>query len=74
MRQVFVLRYTGPNCVEAFEDYNEAVDTGVDFITQIGEASNWSEDEINDEVSYFRQFKVSEVVEFYCCDIKEACQ
>lgn len=74
MRQVFVLRYKYPNEIEAFESYDDAMDTGVDFITQMGEANGLSEMEINDEVFEFVQFKDTEMVEFYCCNVKEARQ
>lgn len=74
MRQVFVLRYKYPNEIEAFESCDDAMDTGVDFITQMGEANGLSEMEINDEVSEFVQFKDTEMVEFYRCNVKEARQ
>ena len=74
MRQIYVLRYKYPNKVEAFESYDDAVNAGVEFITEIGACSNWSEDEINDEVSAFTEYKTCEAVELYCCDIKEARQ
>ena len=74
MKEVFVLRYKYPNKVEAFESYDDAVNAGVEFITEIGACSDWSEDEINDEVSAFTEYKTCEAVELYCCDIKEARQ
>ena len=74
MRQIYVLRYKYPNKVEAFESYDDAVNAGVEFITEIGACSDWSEDEINDEVSVFTEYKTCEAVELYCCDIKEARQ
>ena len=74
MRQVFVLRYKYPNEVEAFESYDDAVDAGVEFITEMGKDNGLSEMEINDEVSEFVQFKNNEVMEFYYCDVKEARQ
>ena len=74
MRQIYVLRYKYPNKVEAFESYVDAVNAGVEFITEIGACSDWSEDEINDEVSAFTEYKTCEAVELYCCDIKEARQ
>ena len=74
MRQVYVLRYKYPNAVEAFESYDDAVNAGVEFITEIGTCSDWSEDEINDEVSAFIEYKTCEAVELYCCEIKEARQ
>ena len=74
MRHVYVLRYKYPNVVEAFENYDDAVDAGVEFITEMGEANGLSEMEINDEVSEFIQFKNTESVELYCCEVKEARQ
>ena len=74
MTEVFVLRYKYPNVVEVFESYDEAVDAGVEFITEMGACNAWSEDEINDEVSAFTEYKTCEAVELYCCDIKEARQ
>lgn len=74
MRQVYVLRYKGPDIVEAFESYDDAIDVGVEFITEIGEYNTWPEDEINDEVSAFIEYKVCEMVELYCCEVKEARQ
>lgn len=74
MRQVFILRYKYPNVVEAFESYDDAIDAGVEFITEIGKANGLSEMELNDEVSAFVEYKNCETVEFYCCDVKEARQ
>lgn len=74
MKEVFVLRYKYPNVVEVFESYDDAVDAGVEFITEMGACNAWSEDEINDEVSAFIEYKTSEAVELYCCEVKEARQ
>lgn len=74
MKEVFVLRYKCPNVVEAFESHDDAVDAGVEFITEMGACNAWSEDEINDEVSAFIEYKTSEAVELYCCEVKEARQ
>ena len=74
MGHIYVLRYKYPNVVEAFENYDDAVDAGVEFITEMGEVNGLSEMEINDEVSEFIQFKNTESVEFYCCEVKEALQ
>lgn len=73
MRQVFVLRYKCPNEVEAFESYDDAVNAGVEFITEMGVWNAWSEEEINDEVSAFVESKNCEAAELYCCNVKEAC-
>lgn len=74
MGHIYVLRYKYPNVVEAFESHDDAVDAGVEFITEMGACNAWSEDEINDEVSAFIEYKTSEAVEFYCCEVKEARQ
>ena len=74
MGYIYVLRYKYPNAVEAFESYDDAVDAGVEFITEMGEVNGLSEMEINDEVSEFVQFKNTEAVELYCCEVKEARQ
>lgn len=74
MRQVYVLRYKYPNTVEAFESYDDAVDAGAEFITEMCKCNGWSEDEINDEVSAFVKYKNCEGVEFYCCNVEEAHQ
>ena len=74
MKEVFVLRYKYPNVVEAFESYDDAVDAGVEFITEMGGANGLFEMKINDEVSEFVQFKNAEAVEFYRCEVKEARQ
>lgn len=74
MGHIYVLRYKYPNVVEAFESYDDAVDAGVEFITEMGEANGLSEMEINDEVSEFIQFKNTEAVGLYCCEVKEARQ
>ena len=72
MRQVFILRYKCPNRIEAFESYDDAVNAGVDFIVEMGDWNIQSEDDINDEVSAFIEYKTCEVVELYCCEVKEA--
>lgn len=74
MKEVFVLYYKGPNVVAAFESYDDAIEAGVEFITEMGEANGLSEMEINDKVSEFVQFKNAEAVEFYCCHVNEARQ
>lgn len=74
MREIFVLRYKNLNMIEAFESYDDAIEAGVEFITEMGEANGLSEMEINDKVSEFVQFKNAEAVEFYCCKVNEARQ
>lgn len=74
MGHIYVLRYKYPNVVEAFESHDDAVDAGVEFITEMGACNAWSEDEINDEVSAFIEYKTSEAVELYYCEVKEARQ
>ena len=56
------------------ESYDDAIDAGVEFITEMGACSALSEDEINDEVSTFIEYKVCEAVGFYCCEVNEAHQ
>lgn len=74
MGHIYVLRYKYPNAVEAFESYDDAVNAGVDFIAEMGAWNTWSEDEINDEISSFVEYKNCEAVELYCCEVKEARQ
>lgn len=74
MKEVFVLRYKCLNVVEVFESHDDAVDAGVEHIAELGACDGWSGDEINDEISTFIRYKVCEVVELYCCGVKEACQ
>lgn len=74
MRQVFVLQNKGPNVVEAFESYDDAVNAGVEFIVEMGAENGLSEMEINDKVSEFIQLKNNEIVELYICNVKEARQ
>lgn len=74
MKEVFVLQYKGPNAVEVFESYDDAVDAGAKYVVELGRCDGWSEEEISDEVSTFVRYKVCEVVELYCCRVKEACQ
>lgn len=74
MRQVYVLRYKGPNVIEVFESYDDAVEAGVEFITDMGKANMLSEMKINGEVSEFVRFKDTETVELYCCEVEEARQ
>lgn len=72
MKEVFVLHYKGPDAVEVFESYDDAVEAGAEYV--LGRCDGWSEEEISDEVSAFVRYKVCEVVELYCCRVKEACQ
>lgn len=74
MKEVFVLHYKGPNAVEVFESHDDAVDAGLEYVAELGRCDGWSEDEINDEVSAFNRYRVCEVVELYCCGVKEAHQ
>lgn len=74
MKEVFVLHYKGPNAVEVFESHDDAVDAGLEYVAELGRYNGWSEDEISDEVSAFDRYRVCEVVELYCCGVKEACQ
>lgn len=74
MRQVYVLRYKGLDIVEAFESYDDAIDAGAEYIVEIGTADGLSEDKLNNEVSAFIKYKDCEIVELYCCEVKEARQ
>ena len=74
MKEVFVLRYKGSDIVEAFESCDDAVDAGAEYVAEFGRCDGWSEEKISDEVSTFVRYKVCEVVELYCCGVKEACQ
>lgn len=74
MKEVFVLHYKGPNVVEVFESHDDAVDAGLEYVAELGRYNGWSEEEISDEVSAFDRYRVCEVVELYCCRVKEACQ
>lgn len=74
MKEVFVLQYKGPNAIEVFESHDDAVDAGAEYIVEIGTADGLSEDKLNNEVSTFVRYKVCEVVELYCCNVKEARQ
>lgn len=74
MRKVFVLRYKNLNIIEAFENHDDAADAGAEYIVEIGTSDGWSEDKLNDEVSAFIKYKDCEIVELYCCEVKEAHQ
>lgn len=74
MRKIFVLRYKDLNIIEAFEDYGDALGTGTEYIVEIGTSDGLSEDKLNDEVSAFIKYKDCEIVELYCCEVKEARQ
>lgn len=74
MKEVFVLHYKGPNAVEVFESHDDAVDAGLEYVAELGRYNGWSEDEISDKVSAFDRYRVCEVVELYCCGVKEARQ
>ena len=74
MREVFLIRYKNSNQIEAFEDFDDAMNAGVDYISQMGAELNWTEDEINDEVCSFIDYNDVDLVEFYPCEVKEARQ
>lgn len=74
MRQVYVLRYQGPNVIEVFESYDDAVDAGAEYVAELGRCDGWSEEKISKEVSTFVRYKVCEMVELYCCEVTEARQ
>lgn len=74
MRQVYVLRYKGPDIVEAFESYDDAIDAGAEYVAEMGTSDGWSEDKLSEELRLFIKYKDCEIVEFYCCEVKEARQ
>lgn len=65
MKEIFLIRYKNSDQVEAFEDFDDAMNAGVDYISQMGEELNWTEYEINDEVCSFIDFEESCFVELY---------
>lgn len=74
MREVFVLRYKDLNIIEAFENHDDAVDTGTEYIVEMGTSDGLSEDKLNEELCSFTKYKDCEIVELYCCEVKEARQ
>lgn len=74
MKEVFLIRYKNLNQIEAFEDFDDAMNAGADYISQMGADLNWTEDEINDEICSFIDYNDVDLVEFYSCEVKEARQ
>ena len=74
VRQVWVLSYHIPGTVEVYEDYDEAKQAGINYITYIGDDCNWDIDEINDEISEFNCCDYCETVSLQLCVVKEARQ
>lgn len=74
VRSVWVLSYHIPGTVEVYEDYDEAKQAGINYITYIGDDCSWDTDEINDEISEFNCCDYCETVSLHLCDVKEARQ
>lgn len=74
VRSVWVLSYHIPGTVEVYEDYDEAKQAGINYITYIGDDCMWDTDEINDEISEFNCCDYCETVSLQLCDVKEARQ
>ena len=74
VRQVWVLSYHVAGTVEVYEDYDEAKQAGINYITYIGDDCNWDIDEINDEISEFICCDYCETVSLQLCDVKEVRQ
>lgn len=72
VRSVWVLSYHIPGTVEVYEDYDEAKQAGINYITYIGDDCSWDTDEINDEISEFNCCDYCETVSLQLCDVKEA--
>ena len=74
VRSVLVLSYRIAGTVEVYEDYDEAKQAGINYITYIGDDCSWDIDEINDEISEFNCCDYCETVSLQLCDVKEARQ
>ena len=74
VRQVWVLSYRIAGTVEVYEDYDEARQAGINYITYIGDDCSWDTDEINDEISEFNRSDYCETVSLQLCAVKEARQ
>lgn len=74
VRQVWVLSYRITGTVEVYEDYDEAKQAGINYITYIGGDYGWNTDEINDEISEFNRFDYCVTVSLQLCVVKEARQ
>lgn len=74
VRSVWVLSYHITGTVEVYEDYDEAKQAGINYITYIGDDCSWDTDKINDEISEFNCCDYCETVSLQLCDVKEARQ
>lgn len=74
VRSVWVLSYHIAGTVEVYEDYDEAKQAGINYITYIGNDCSWDTDKINDEISEFNCCNYCETVSLQLCDVKEARQ
>lgn len=74
VRSVWVLSYRFAGTVEVYEDYDEAKQAGINYITYIGDDRSWYTDEINEEISEFNRSDYCETVSLQLCDVKEARQ
>lgn len=74
VRSVWVLSYRIAGTVEVYEDYDEAKQAGINYITYIGDHCSWDTDKINDEISEFNCCDYYETVSLQLCDVKEARQ
>lgn len=74
VRSVWVLSYHIAGTVEVYEDYDEAKQAGINYITYIGDDCSWDTDKINDEISEFNCCDHCETVSLQLCDVKEARQ
>lgn len=74
VRSVWVLSYHIAGTVEVYEDYDEAKQAGINYITYIGDDCSWDTDKFNDEISEFNCCDYCETVSLQLCDVKEARQ
>ena len=74
IKEAFPDMTVGAGTVLSAKQAEQAKAAGVDFIVEMGDWNICSEDEINDEVSAFIEYKTCEAVELYCCEVKEARQ
>ena len=68
--EVFLIRNKKTNQIEGFTKFDDAMNAGADYISQMGKELNWTQDEIDDEICYFFEYKTTDMVEFYFCSIQ----
>lgn len=68
--EVFLIRNKKTNQIEAFTKFDDAMNAGAEYISQMGKKLNWTQDEIDDEICYFFEYKTTDMVEFYFCSIQ----